>query len=54
MYHLFFQDAINAIRKDTPPPITTNESLRSLRVVFAAYESVATGKTQQMNISNTR
>ena len=54
MYHLFFQDAINAIRKDTPPPITTNESLRSLRVVFSAYEAVTTGKTQQVNISNTR
>ena len=54
MYHLFFQDAIDSIRKDTPPPITTSESLRALRVVFAAYEAVATGRTQQVKISRTR
>ncbi len=54
MYHLFFQEAIDAIRKDTSPPITTSESLRALRVVFAAYEAVATGKTQQVKISKTR
>jgi len=54
MYHLFFQDAIDAIREDTPPPITTGESLRALRVVFAAYEAVSTGKTQQVKISKTR
>ena len=54
MYHLFFQDAIDAIRKGTPPPITTSESLRALRVVFAAYEAVATGRTQQVKISNAR
>ena len=54
MYHLFFQDAIDAIRKGTPPPITTGESLRALRVVFAAYEAVATGRTQQVKISGAR
>ena len=54
MYHLFFQDAIDAIRKGTPPPITTSESLRALRVVFAAYEAVATGRTQQLKIPKTR
>ena len=54
MYHLFFQDAIDSIRKDTPPPITTSESLRALRVVFAAYEAVATGRTQQVKISRAR
>ena len=54
MYHLFFQDAIDAIRGGTPPPITTSESLRALRVVFAAYKAVATGRTQQLTISETR
>ncbi len=54
MYHLFFQDAIDAIRKGTPPPITTGESLRALRVVFAAYEAVATGRTQQVKIFGAR
>ncbi len=54
MYHLFFQDAIDAIREGTPPPITTSESLRALRVVFAAYEAVATGKTQRLNVSETQ
>jgi predicted dehydrogenase len=54
MYHLFFQDAIDAIRRDAPPPITTSESLRALRVVFAAYEAAATGKTQQVRIPKTR
>jgi len=46
MYELFFQDAIDAIRTHGAPPITTEESLRVLRVVFAAYEAVATGRTQ--------
>ena len=50
MYHLFFQDAIDAIRTGKPPPITTSESLRALRVVFAAYEAVATGRTQRLKI----
>jgi predicted dehydrogenase len=54
MYHLFFQDAIDAIREGKPPPITTSESLRALRVVFAAYEAVATGRTQQIKISKPR
>ena len=54
MYHLFFQDAIDAIRKEKPPPITTDESLRALRVVFAAYEAAATGRTQQVKISDAR
>ena len=54
MYHLFFQDAIDAIRKNTPPPITTSESLRALRVVFAAYEAVASGRTQQLKIPKKR
>ena len=46
MYHLFFQDAIDAIRKDEAPPITTAESLRALQVVFAAYEAAETGQSQ--------
>ncbi len=54
MYHLFFQDAIDSTLKDTPPPITTGESLRALRVVFAAYEAVATGRTQQVKIFGAR
>ena len=54
MYHLFFQDAIDAIRTGKPPPITTSESLRALRVVFAAYQAVATGRTQQLKIPGKR
>ena len=54
MYHLFFQDAIDSIRKETRPPITTGESLRALRVVFAAYEAVATGRTQHVKIYKAR
>ena len=54
MYHLFFQDAIDAVRNNTSPPITTDESLRALRVVFAAYKAVATGQTQRVNTSETR
>ena len=54
MYHLFFQDAIDAVGNKTPPPITTNESLRALRVVFAAYKAVATGQTQRVNPSATQ
>lgn len=46
LYQLFFQDAVNSIRNATPPPITTNESLRALRVVFAGYKAVETGRTQ--------
>ena len=51
MYHLFFQDAIDAVRNKTSPPITTDESLRALRVVFAAYKAVATGQTQRIKTS---
>lgn len=46
LYELFFQDAIDSIRNDSPPPITTNESLRALRTVFSAYKAVETGRTQ--------
>ncbi|HIF31791.1 MAG TPA: Gfo/Idh/MocA family oxidoreductase [Planctomycetaceae bacterium] len=45
-YELFFQDAINSIRRGSPPPITTRESLRVLRTVFSAYKAVETGRTQ--------
>ncbi|MEM7012749.1 MAG: Gfo/Idh/MocA family oxidoreductase [Verrucomicrobiota bacterium] len=51
MYHQFFQEAIDAIRTDGEPPISTAESLRALRVVFAAYEAVETGKTQKIPIN---
>ena len=53
-YHLFFQDAIDAVGNKTPPPITTNESLRALRVVFAAYKAAAIGQTQRVNPSKTQ
>lgn len=46
LYTLFFADAIEAIRKGTRPPITTAESLRALRVVFAGYEAAESGRTQ--------
>lgn len=46
LYELFFQDAIDSIRNDSPPPITTAESLRALRVVFSAYNAVDSGRTQ--------
>ena len=54
MYHLFFQDAIDAVRNKASPPITTDESLRALRVVFAAYKAAATGKTQRVGTSEAR
>ena len=47
-YHLFFQDAIDAVINKTPPPISTDESLRALRVVFGAYKASATGRTQRI------
>jgi UDP-N-acetyl-2-amino-2-deoxyglucuronate dehydrogenase len=46
LYELFFQDAVDSIRHATPPPITTVESLQALRVVFAGYKAVETGRTQ--------
>jgi predicted dehydrogenase len=46
LYELFFQDAVDSIRHATPPPITTTESLQALRVVFAGYKAVETGRTQ--------
>lgn len=48
MYHLFFQDAIDAIRSGGAPPISTAESLRALRVVFAGYEAAKTGQAQKI------
>ena len=48
MYHLFFQDAIDAIREDAAPPISTKESLRALEVVFAAYRSAESGQAQRL------
>lgn len=48
MYHQFFQEAIDAIRANGEPPITTAESLQALRVVFAAYRAVETGETQNV------
>ena len=49
LYELFFQDAIDAIRNSSPPPITTSESLRALRTVFSAYKAVETGRTQSVD-----
>lgn len=46
LYSLFFQDAIDAVRHGTPPPISTRESLRALRTVFSAYRAVESGRTQ--------
>jgi len=54
MYHLFFQDAIDAVTNKTPPPITTAESLRALRVVFAGYKAAATGRSQHIQIPRKR
>jgi predicted dehydrogenase len=48
LYQLFFQEAINSIRNNSPPPITTAESLRALRVVFSAYQAIDTGRTQEV------
>jgi predicted dehydrogenase len=48
LYDLFFQEAIDSIRNGSPPPITTSESLRALRVVFSAYDAIATGRTQKV------
>jgi predicted dehydrogenase len=48
LYQLFFQEAIDSIRNNSPPPITTAESLRALRVVFGAYKAIDTGRTQEV------
>jgi predicted dehydrogenase len=48
LYDLFFQDAIDSIRHGSPPPISTSESLSALRVVFGAYKSTETGRTQTL------
>ena len=49
MYPLFFQDAIDSIRNNSLPPISTSESLQALRVVFSAYKAVETGRMQSID-----
>ena len=45
-YQPFFQEAINAALGKTEWPITSSESLRALKVVFAAYRAAQSGMTQ--------
>ncbi|QDT33217.1 Gfo/Idh/MocA family protein [Thalassoglobus polymorphus] len=41
--------AISAIANDTPPPITTQESLNTMRTVFGIYEAAETGTQKTIN-----
>jgi len=50
LYDLFFQEAVDAIRNGTQKPISTRESLRALRTVFAGYQAVETGRTQSVDL----
>lgn len=52
LYELFFRDVVNAIRRGTPPPITTAESLQALRVVFAGYRAAGSGRTQVIRLDH--
>jgi len=44
-YTPFTRDCLRACLDGTPPPITAAEGLTVLRIIFAAYESAATGQT---------
>lgn len=45
-YLEFIREAIHAAAGKSPFPLTTEESLRAIQVVFAAYESAASGRRQ--------
>ncbi len=49
LYQRFFQDAIDAIIQDSDPPITSDESLRALKVVFSGYRAAQSGSTQTVS-----
>jgi predicted dehydrogenase len=44
-YTTFVRDCLRASLGEIPPPITAEEGLEVLRVIFAAYEAAATGRT---------
>ena len=46
LYYLFFEDAISAALGRAKWPITSQESLRVLKIIFGAYEAAETGMTQ--------
>ena len=47
-YQPFFQEAIDAVRGKAEWPITSAESLRALRVVFAAYDAAESRQTRSL------
>ena len=46
LYHLFFQQVIDSIVAEQAPPISTEESIQALRVVYAGYAAASSGRTQ--------
>ena len=48
-YHVMIEEAVNAARGLAAPPITSEESLSVLKVVFAAYQAAAKGTTQEVS-----
>ena len=50
-YYLMMEEAVNAARGLGKPPITTQESLDSLRVVFGAYEAALEETSQKISYS---
>lgn len=47
-YQAFVQAAVDAARGVRPPPVTGEESLQVLKVIFAAYRASETGTVQNL------
>lgn len=48
-YSPFVARVVSAIASDTPPPITTQESLNTMRTVFGIYASAESGTARTIN-----
>jgi len=47
-YQAFVQAAIDSVRGSRPPPLTGEDSLQVLKVIFAAYRASESGTAQQV------
>jgi UDP-N-acetyl-2-amino-2-deoxyglucuronate dehydrogenase len=47
-YPEFVQAAIDSVREGTPPPVTSQESLQALKVVFGLYQAASNGLSRQI------
>ncbi len=47
-YQAFVQAAIDGVRGVRPPPLTGEDSLQVLKVIFAAYRASETGTVQEV------